>query len=258
MSLIRLIEHKKISAKNPVLIQGLPGLGLVGKIAVQYLVDQYRPPLIASVVSDLLPFPDGSTGVKVVEHDLKPSSYEIYYLSRDEALRDVILLTSGAQPISWGQYSMANKIIEYAKRTDVNLVLSLGGYMPGPSLVDGVFACTNDADLMSQLEGLEVKRLSDGYVTGAAGVMVGLAQVHGIRSACILGTTPGSLPDPKASKRVLHVIDGLVGGHTDFSEMDKMIEKRQELTARLKGLSRDQLVWPEAAKKSETSLPYHM
>ncbi len=254
--MIKLIEHRKVSPNNPVLIQGLPGLGLVGKIAVQYLIDQYNPPLVARIVSDLIPLPDGSAGVRVEEEDLKLASIDLYYLKRDGSRRDVILMTSEAQPVPWGQYRIAERVIKYVSSLNVNLVLALGGYVPGSPNIKGIFACTNDPDLMRELESYGVKRLRGGYVTGACGIIVGMAYVHGIRSACLLGTTGGSFPDPEASKRVLQVVDKIIGGQTDFSEMDRMIEREKELMEELRRAARE--IAEAETPKEETSLPYHM
>jgi len=256
LSLIELIEHRKFRPTNPVLIQGLPGLGLVGKIAVQYLIDQYDPPLVATIVSDLIPLPDGSAGVRVEEEDLRLASIDIYHLKREGSKRDVLLMTSEAQPVPWGQFRIAERVISYARSLGVNLVLALGGYVPGSPRIKGVFACSNDADLMKMLESYGVKRLGGGYVTGACGIIVGMAYIHEISSACLLGTTGGSFPDPSASKNVLMIVDKIIGGRTDFSEMDRMIERERELMEELRRAAREVA---EAEKpKEETSLPYHM
>ncbi len=35
-------EIKKVDLKNPILIEGLPGLGLVGKITIRYLIKRLK------------------------------------------------------------------------------------------------------------------------------------------------------------------------------------------------------------------------
>ena len=35
-------EQKKVELNNPILIEGFPGLGMVGSIATQYLVKQLK------------------------------------------------------------------------------------------------------------------------------------------------------------------------------------------------------------------------
>ncbi len=41
-------QFAEINPNNPVLIEGLPGLGLVGKIAIRYLIKQLKPQKIAN------------------------------------------------------------------------------------------------------------------------------------------------------------------------------------------------------------------
>ena len=49
-------ELAKVEAKNPVLIEGLPGLGLVGKIAMRYLIKQLKAQKFAYLYSPHFPY----------------------------------------------------------------------------------------------------------------------------------------------------------------------------------------------------------
>jgi len=42
MSFLKLVELKKVDLKDPVLIHGVPGVGLVSKIAVSHLINQLK------------------------------------------------------------------------------------------------------------------------------------------------------------------------------------------------------------------------
>ena len=49
---------KKISSpklKNPILIEGLPGVGNVGKIAVDFLIDKFEPTTVCEIYSTSFP-----------------------------------------------------------------------------------------------------------------------------------------------------------------------------------------------------------
>ena len=50
-------EHmKKVpKMKNPVLIEGLPGIGNVGKIAIDFLIDELKPNLVYTLYSYSFP-----------------------------------------------------------------------------------------------------------------------------------------------------------------------------------------------------------
>lgn len=48
---IKLLKKKKL--KNPVLITGLPGIGLVGKLVVDYMLKESKAERIAEVHSEI-------------------------------------------------------------------------------------------------------------------------------------------------------------------------------------------------------------
>ena len=49
-------ELKKVELNNPVLVEGLPGLGLVGKIAIRYLVKMLKADKLAYIYSPHFPY----------------------------------------------------------------------------------------------------------------------------------------------------------------------------------------------------------
>ena len=49
-------EFKPVQLNNPVLIEGLPGLGLVGKITIRYLVKQLKAQKFAYLYSPHFPY----------------------------------------------------------------------------------------------------------------------------------------------------------------------------------------------------------
>ncbi len=62
----RIHELTQIQLKEPVLIQGLPGLGYVGKVAVDYFIEKLKPKKMGELYSSYLLFPDGNLGCKAV------------------------------------------------------------------------------------------------------------------------------------------------------------------------------------------------
>lgn len=49
-------ELAKVELNNPVLIEGLPGLGLVGKIAIRFLAKQLKAERLAYLYSPHFPY----------------------------------------------------------------------------------------------------------------------------------------------------------------------------------------------------------
>ncbi len=253
MAYTELVKLKDIKPKNPALIQGVPGLGLVGKIAASYLIRKLRAEKIAVIYSDYLPLPDGSSGIRIEGEDIQPPSYDIYLIGGTK--NDLLVLTSEVQPIAFGQYKIGELVLDYAQEFGLSTVITMGGYVPGSPDIKGVFACTNKDSFMKRLKELGVQPLIGGYVTGAAGLLVGLADLRGITSACLLGTTSGAFPDPKASKMVLEVIDKLYNLDIDLGELEKEAEAAEEIIKEEIKLGGSEEYKPE--EEEERGLPYH-
>ncbi len=250
MGYIELIKLKDVRPRNPVLVQGVPGLGLVGKIAANYLIESLESEKIAVIYSDYLPLPDGSSGVRIEEEDIVPPSYDLYLAKGDNL--DLIILTSEVQPTIFGQYEIGELVLDYAIQLGVKIVITMGGYVPGSPEVKGVFACSNDEEFMRRLNEVGVKPLTGGYVTGAAGLLVGLADLKGLTSACLLGTTNGAFPDPKASKMVLEALSKLFKFGIDLEKLEREAEIAAEVM-------KEEVKLPETEvyKEEEKGLPYH-
>src|SRR5437870_11639736 len=93
----RIRELAQVELKEPVLIQGLPGLGYVGKVAVDYFIEKLKPVKMAELYSSYLLFPDGNLGINIAE-DGTYSLPRYEYHRHGEKNTHVIRLTPDEQP----------------------------------------------------------------------------------------------------------------------------------------------------------------
>jgi len=104
---IQILKNKKL--KNPVLLVGLPGIGLVGKIALDYLVNELKPKptLFAKVTSDSFP-----PAVHAKNSLLELINDEIHVYSYKN--RDYLFLIGPVQP-SLASSNNSNQHYEFAE-----------------------------------------------------------------------------------------------------------------------------------------------
>ena len=82
--------------KDPILIEGLPGMGNVGKIAVDFLIEELNAKKLYSFFSYKFPY---SVFVNE-EHLIEMPKLELYYKKfKGKNKRDLLLLTGDIQPI---------------------------------------------------------------------------------------------------------------------------------------------------------------
>ena len=154
-----IIEIEEINPRRSILIEGLPGLGLVGKIASDYLIKQLNARKIAELYS-----PHFAHYVMVDnEGSLRLLRLEFYYWSNSEGDYDLILLTGDcqAQTIE-GQYEVADAIVDYAAKNNVDMIITLGGYQKEVRDEPQIFASATNLELLERAIKLGAKSSPSG------------------------------------------------------------------------------------------------
>ncbi len=230
----RIHELAQVELKEPVLIQGLPGLGYVGKVAVDYFIEKLKPVKMAELYSSYLLFPDGNLGINISEDGTYSlPRYEFYgYGEKDP---NVILLTGDAQPSVTGQYEVASIVLDFAQRFGCKAVYTMGGYgTRSGNDVGAVYAVVGEAVLGERLKKMGAKLAKGGAVTGAAGVILGIGRQRSLTCAGLLGATTGAYPDLEAARAVIQMLTGLVSIPVDLKELDTEIEDMRKKMERFR------------------------
>ncbi len=250
---------KKPKLKDPVFIQGLPGIGYVGRNAAGYLVDELGAEKFAELYSYHFPH------VVLVDPERKGVIREIkneffYWKARKKGQRDLIILIGDAQSMDpKGHYLIAEKIVDVVESLGVKEVITLGGFGTG-ELIEGepkVYGAAISEGDMKPFEklGVQFKDTAIGQIIGGAGLVLAVAKHRGMKGVCLMGETSGMLvSDPKATEAVLKVLDKLYNLGLDFSkieervkELDKIIKKMETLQEQLLA----SLLQPKKEKKEE-------
>lgn len=212
---VKLMEKPEL--KDPVLIEGLPGIGLVANIAVAYLIQKLNAKFFGEVRSSS--FPDMSVAHK--KGSLKfPFCHLYYYKAKNEDERDLVLLYGNTQALTRrGQYELCGCILDIAESVGCRYVITLGGYKPGREVTaPNLYYAASDVGTAQTAMNLGAKMLR-GQIYGVAGLLVGLAALRGMKGFCLLAETPGTYLDVKAAQAVLKAIQGVLGLKTDLSDL---------------------------------------
>jgi hypothetical protein len=231
---IRYVE-KKPKLKNPVLIEGLPGIGNVGKLAVEHLIDVMHAKKFAELYSKDFPpqvfiNPDGT--VKLVNNEF------FYWKAKKRNQRDIVFLTGDYQGLSsQGQYEIAEAILATLQALGVKQMFTLGGYGLGREIKDPkvLFATTHKSlvKTMKKYGAIFKKNEPGGGIIGASGLLLGLGKLRGMTGTCFMGETPGYLVDPKSAKAVLKVLTKAVNIDIDFSRLEDKAKEIEYIAQQL-------------------------
>lgn len=242
-------ELMKVELKNPVMIEGLPGLGLVGKIAIRYLVKQLKAQKFAHLYSPHFPY----FVLVSKKGSVRLLRGTFYFWKNSRGGSDLILFTgdSQAQTIE-GQYEISNKILDFAKQHNVKLVITIGGYRVEVKDKPKVIAAATSQKILDHaLKADAVISPLGSPIVGTAGLILGLAPFKKIDALCLLGETRGYLPDPKAAKSVLEVLMKILGLSLDLSKLDEEIAKAESMVARLQRIEEKRALQAEEMRKEE-------
>ncbi len=231
---IRYVE-KKPKLKNPVLIEGLPGIGNVGKLAVEHLIEVMHAKKFAELYSKDFPpqvfiNPDGT--VKLVNNEF------FYWKAKKRNQRDIVFLTGDYQGLSsQGQYEIAEAILATLQGLGVKQMFTLGGYGLGREIKDPkvLFATTHKSlvKTMKKYGAIFKKNEPGGGIIGASGLLLGLGKLRGMTGTCFMGETPGYLVDPKSAKAVLKVLTKAVNIDIDFSRLEDKAKEIEYIAQQL-------------------------
>jgi uncharacterized protein (TIGR00162 family) len=242
-------EVSKIELKNPVLIEGLPGLGLVGKIAIRHLARKLKAGKLAYLYSPHFPY----FVLVSKKGDVRLLRGTFYFWQNKSGKNDFILFTgdSQAQTIE-GQYEISDHILQFAKQRGVKTIITIGGYrMEAKDKPKTLAAATNQELLSKALQaGAEVSPTGSPIV-GTAGLILGLSHMKSIDALCLLGETRGYLPDPKSAKSVLEVLQSMFGFDASLAGLDEDIAKAEKMVSRLQRIEEKRALEAEETRKEE-------
>ena len=219
---------------DPILIEGLPGIGQVGKLVAEYMIHQLGAEKIGEIYSIYLP-----PQVILDENGLARLARNELFLYHTEE-KDLLFLVGDHQSTSnEGHYLLADQYCEIAEELKVKRIYTLGGFGVGHLVNEPrVLGAINRAELRGEIEASGVTFTRDepgGGIIGAAGLMLGLSAQRGIDAVCLMGETSGYIVDPMAAASVLAVLSKLTGVPVDptrlndrAAEMEKVIESMVE------------------------------
>jgi len=227
---------KKPKLKNPIFIEGLPGIGNVGKLAVEHLIDSIKATKFIELYSKDFPpqvFINTDGTISLVNNEF------YYWKAKKRNQRDLILLTGDYQALSSnGQYELAEKILDIAKEFNANEIFTLGGYGLGHDVGEPKVLCaTTDQSLVKKMKkygAIFRKNEPGGGIVGASGLLLGLGKLRGFKGTCFMGETSGYLVDPKSAKAILKVLTKITNVEINLSALEKKAKEIEYIAHQLR------------------------
>ncbi len=240
MEEIEVHELKKVKLNKPVMIEGLPGVGNVGKLVAEHMIQELEAEKIVEIYSWHFPpqvLVNSNGTVRLCKNEL--------YAWKSRKL-DLLIVSGDQQSVKKeGHYLIAEKLLDLAQQYDVSRIYTLGGYGIG-QLVERqtVLGATNEAKLVEEMKkyGVEFREEEPGgSIVGASGLLLGLGKLKGIPAICLLGLTSGYLVDPKSAQAVLKILCQVLNLELDMQALEERAEEMEKVVERLKEMEQAQI-----------------
>jgi len=204
--------------KSPIIIHGFPGIGLVGAIASNYLIEHLNAEPIGNIESKKIMPLAAIHNSQIVE------PLGIYY----DKVHNLVLfrITTNLNGLEWYAAEMIAKL---AKELNAKEIISLEGIAVQESIEEpNAYFFSQDAKKDKLFEKIGVKKIREGVILGATGALL---LNPDLPITCILSETHSNMPDSRAAAKIIEVLDAYLNLNVDPKPL---VQKAEEMESKLK------------------------
>jgi uncharacterized protein len=206
--------------KNPIIINGFPGFGLVGTISTEFLIDHLKTKLIGKIYIDKMPAMVAIHEGQIVE------PIGIYYNSKYN-----IVLVHGINSVIGSEWKITDEIAKMAEDMKAKEIISLEGVAGSEEIKNTkAFFFTSKEKNKEKLKKF-ASELKEGIIMGVTGAL--LLKIEKIPTTCVFAETQSNLPDSKAAAKIIEVLDKYLGLKVDYVPL---LKQAQKFESKLKGI----------------------
>ena len=204
--------------RGPVVISGFPGVGMVGAIAAEFLIQHLGTKQIGKFILDKTP------AMVAVHEGRLIEPFGIYYSSRHN-----IVVVHSILSVPGSEWQTATALLDICRQLKAKELVSIEGVGSGPDAeqVSGkIFYYTASESKEKQLRKQKLERLKEGIIMGPTSAV--LIKAGKLPVTCFFAQTKDSLPDSNAAAQVIRALDGYLGLKVDYKPLLQLAAKFEE------------------------------
>ena len=218
--------YEKPKLNDPILIEGLPGIGFVANIATLHLINELKAKRFAEIVS--ASFQDFA--VTTESGGVRTPISELYYVKREDGARDLILWYGNSQALTtFGQYELCGKVLDLAEELGCRFIISIGGFKKDEvQSTPAMYSAATDQETLKEALDLGTKVMV-GHIFGIAGLLIGLSKLRKKNGFALLVDTLGMYPDANAARYALTALSKYLSLNVDLSKLDATADTTKKM-----------------------------
>ncbi len=212
---MEIILNKK--PKGVTIIQGFPGIGLIGTISTEFLMEHLNIEQIGKVLLDDVPAILALHDGRIIE------PLGIYYAKEYN-----IVIIHGLNTMLGNEWEISKAILDIGKKLEAKEIISLEG-------VGSTDESDNETDVYyyashkandKKMASLKFQKLEDGIIMGITSAL--MIQNGKIPLSCFFAKTHSKLPDSKAAAEIIKALDKYLNLKVDYKPLIKRAEEFEE------------------------------
>lgn len=225
------IINEPLNSKNPLFIAGFPGIGLVGNIACQHIIEELEMKPVGSIDSRFFP------PLAVLFNGIITLPVRIY----ENAKKEVVVVISDIPVHPTSSYDISKVLVDWMHKNNAKTILSIAGIATTTG-ERRVFGGATNIKMLEKMRG-KTEIFQVGTISGISGSIMTDCFLRNIPAISLLGETPGPNPDPRAAVQVINSINSIF----DLSiQTDKLMSQAEQIELELTKLA-------EQVKTTETT-----
>ena len=213
---IKFVED--VDLKGATLIEGFPGLGLVGPMTVSYIIDKLGMKYIGYIESDDFP-------PIISIHGGKPYPPVRLYYSEKKAI--LATFSEFTIPIALVK-ELSGKMFAMVKTKQISRVISIGGMPAKPDDDKTVYAIGSTPDALKQAQKSGLNGVVEGVSAGTSALLLFQASAEKVFDINILVPVNPSIIDPEYAELAINSINKLLDLNIDITELEKEAKDVEE------------------------------
>ncbi len=227
MTTWKIKKYDNPKLKNTILVEGLPGIGNVGKIATDFIIDNLKAKKFLRIYCYAFPHTVFINDENLVELPI----IEMYYKKGKK--NDLILVSGDIQPIDEEScYEFCEETLNIFQKLNGKEIITLGGIgLQDIPVNPKVFCTANNKKILERYKKykfLDTKIYGIvGPVVGVSGLLVGLAKEREIPAVSLLTETFGhpNYLGIKSARETLKALDKILNLNLNLKQLDTEINE---------------------------------
>lgn len=224
--------------KNPIMIEGLPGIGNVGKLAMDFIIDTLDAKKMYEINSVHFP----SCVFINEENIVELPKVEIYHKKLKN--RDLFLVSGDAQPMNEKAcYELCDNLLNLFEKQKGKEIITLGGIgLQNNPKIPRIYCTGTNKKIIEKYSGEGIINNiygNVGPIIGVSGLLLGVAKQKNMEGVSILVETFGhpSHLGIRGAREIIKVLNKKLDLKINLNKIDKEIESiEREISGRSKNL----------------------